>query len=211
MTGPLGELIAERMTSNGVTVPRNNFTGPQLEAWLSRLAEPQPDLDEPRNLENRALFLRVSETLREVLLECQAQVLTGEPHWWLRRLVGYLHHTRTTTITFNYDTLLESTVDTGRLRDADLNLVRGKHLLRGLPPLREPEPTGLRFGEANASTFHYIKLHGSLDAFWIPNDATGTTIASLPLQSSWGLPTHESAERRRELVPGTSPFIVPPA
>ena len=79
MTGRLGELIADRLTSTGLAVPRNKFSGPQLEAWLSRLAEPQPDLDEPRNLENRALFLRVSQTLREVLLECQDRVFSERP------------------------------------------------------------------------------------------------------------------------------------
>ena len=211
MAGHLGELIADSLTSTGVTVPRNKFTGPQLEAWLSRLAEPQPDLDEPRNLENRALFLRVSEILREVLLECQARVLAGTPNWWLRKLVGYLHHTNTTTITFNYDTLIESTVDLSGLFDGDLHRVNGNHLLRGLPPLRLPDPGGLRFGAPPASTFHYLKLHGSLDTFWIPNDATGATIRRIALQSRWGRPTIESDERRRELLPGTSPFIVPPA
>lgn len=211
MTGPLGELIADRLTSMGIAVPRNRFTGPQLEAWLSRLAEPQPDLDEPRNLENRALFLRVSETLREVLLECQARVFAGTPDWWLLKLVGYLHHTNTTAITFNYDTLIESAVDLSRLFDNDLHLVSGSHLLRGLPPLRLPEPGGLRFGQSRASTFRYLKLHGSLDTFWIPNDATGATIGRLAFQSGWGRTAGESDERRRELLPGTSPFIVPPA
>ncbi len=178
---------------------------------LSRLAEPQPDLDEPRTLENRALFLRVSEILREVLLECQARVFAGPPDWWLLKLVGILHHTNTTTITFNYDTLIESTIDASRLFDADLHRVRGSHLLRGLPPLRLPDPGGLRFGPARASTFRYLKLHGSLDTFWIPNDVTGATIGRLALQGGWGRPTAESDDRRRELLPGTSPFIVPPA
>lgn len=211
MTGPLGKLIAERLASKGVIVPRNSFTGPQLEAWLSRLAEAQPDLDEPQNLDNRALFLRVSDTLREVLLECQSRVLIDRPPWWLQKLAGCLHHTDTTTITFNYDTLLESTVSASNLFDREHHRVTGHHLLRGLPPLRLRESGGFSIPPARASTFHLLKLHGSLDTFWIPNDASGATIARLSLGGTWGNPRPESDELRRELLPGTSPFIVPPA
>lgn len=100
MTNRLADLVMDRLRADGFTVPHRQFTGSRFEAWLSRLAEPQPDLDDADNLENRALFLRVSQALRRVMLECQQDTFKDAPPWWLRRLVGSLHYSNSTVLTF---------------------------------------------------------------------------------------------------------------
>jgi len=70
MTDTPAGLVMDRLRADGIAAPHGPFTSSGFDAWLSRLAEPQPDLDDAENWENRALFLRVSRGLRHVMLEC---------------------------------------------------------------------------------------------------------------------------------------------
>jgi hypothetical protein len=193
-------------------VPSRRFEGSQFEAWLSRLAEAQPDLDEASNLENRALFVRVSSALRDVLLDCQNAAFISDPPWWLKRLVGVLHYTSSVAVTFNYDTLFEAALRRAGLFDASGSRVHPSDMLRGMPRLVEPRSVsgGFRSLPAAADTFRYIKLHGSVDTFWSPGDVTGETIARWEIGAGWGRPVRPSEDDRRQALPGREPFIVPP-
>jgi len=62
------------------------------------------------------------------------------------------------------------------------------------------------FGTLPASTFRLVKLHGSVDCWWVDGDATGATIVRVP-GGGWG-PKHLAQDER---PPGRTPFIVPPA
>lgn len=179
MTNTLAGLVMDCLRADGVAAPDVPFTGSGFEAWLSRLAEPQPDLDDAENLENRALFLRVSRALRHVMLECQRDTFNDAPPWWLRRLVGALHYSDSTVLTLNYDTLIEATVGEVGLFDEHSRRVSADDIVRNMPRLVHA-PTGsggIRFGPGSARSFRYIKLHGSLDTFWVDGDAAGETIA----------------------------------
>ncbi len=212
MTGELGEEALERLQIRGISdLPSRAFTGPQLEAWLSRLAEPQPDLSAARNAANQSLFLHTSEALRDVIVERQTRVHASEVPWWLRRMLGALHYSRANVVTFNYDTLVETAVRALRLVDDEAKRVYPAELIRHMPPTREGPPGGLRFGPQRARTFRYLKLHGSVDTFWIPGDASGASIGRWAMPGAWGAPCIADEEERRQLLPGTESYIVPPA
>jgi hypothetical protein len=212
MTNVLADKIMAHLRADGIDVPASAFSGTQFEAWLSRLAEPQPDLDEARNADNRALFIRVTKALRDVMLQCQNDTYAVGSPWWLRRLVGALHFSHGTVLTFNYDMLVEATVSQSGLFDEAGSRVRSDDILRNMPRLVEAPfgSGGLRMTPGTARSFRYIKLHGSLDTFWVLGDTAGETIARWALSGGWGRPVIESEERRKQALPGRDPFLVPP-
>jgi hypothetical protein len=208
LTDELGNLIRERIPEAADRSPRG-FHGGYFEAWLSRLAEPQPDLTESQNAANRSLFLRVADELHTIMQERELATLSSDAPWWLRRLVGALHALESTAITFNYDTLVEQAVNSQILCDWERRTrVDSGHVVRETPPL---PPTPGRWGRESARTFRLLKLHGSLDSYWVPEDSSGATINRWILQGSWGSPIPLDESDRRQQLPGRSPFIVPPA
>lgn len=212
MTGELGEEALDRLRTGGVTdLPSHSFSGPKFEAWLSRLAEPQPDLSAARNAANHSLFLLMSGALRDVIMERQTRVHAGEVPWWLRRMLGALHYTAANVVTFNYDTLLETAVAALGLYDDASKRVDPTEIIRYMPPTRYEPLGGLRFPPERARTFRYLKLHGSVDTFWIPGDASGASIGRWELPGAWGAPRIASEELRRQVLPGTEAYIVPPS
>lgn len=207
LTDGLGTMVSARLRDQGHDVPRD-FEGGTFETWVSSLAEPQPYLSEAENLESRALFLRVASEIREVLVEVEQEVLSHPPAWSLQCFVGALHTARADVITFNYDTLLERAIgQQGRIDWDTSTQVSGVHVIQNRPA---PPPTPGMWGIGSAETFRLLKLHGSLDVFWVPDDRTGATINRLG--DGWRWTTGALDPRARELrLPGRSPFIVPPA
>lgn len=207
LTDTLGNKVADQLRPEGIEVPRG-FSGGRFEMWLSRLAEPQPDLDEVTNAHNHALFLRISELIRAILLDAQNRTVEEPPLWAFQRLIGALHARRSTVATFNYDTLVERLIESQWRMDWETrHPVRGHHVIQDRPP--RPYVQGM-FGEGPASSFQLIKLHGSVDTFWVPGDTTGATINRLGYTQRW-TEQSEDTETRRLKLPGRVPFIVPPA
>ena len=162
------------------------------------------------NLQNAALFRKVTESIHEIMTRIEAEVLSEPKAWWLARFVGVLHATKATIITFNYDTLLECA--TSAVIDYEANCrVMSFNLLDGVPPVAYQ--AGAFFASAEADTFRLLKLHGSLDTYWVPGDISGATISRLSGIEQWisPEPPERLAARRHRLVPGRSPFVVPPA
>ena len=199
----LGHLAREILDQQALLValppPRGNF-----ETWLSRLAEDQPDLDEADNLFNRGLFIRASEALAVALGRRQREVPVAPD--WLFRFVGLIHCLGASVITFNYDTLLERTIDRHQLWDwTTLGRVLSEHAIEDLPPA----PPGGMFGVEQRRTFRLLKLHGSLNWWWSPGDTVGATINRWAV-GAFGDPDDKYEEERRRRLPGRSRFIVPP-
>ncbi|MFG1953915.1 hypothetical protein [Micromonospora sp. NPDC048830] len=209
LTDELGEEIRARLPQVRLRTPRG-FRNQYFEAWLSRLAEPQPDLTAADNATNQGLFLEVAQELHRVMQERELLVLHDRPEWWLQRLVGIAHAVRATVITFNYDTLVERAVEYSVLSDWDPSNSQAKsfNLVRDIPP--SPNRGGWIVDRGSPS-FRLLKLHGSLDNYWVPGDLSGATIQRLPLSGRWGQPIPPSEQLRREQLPGREPFIVPPA
>jgi hypothetical protein len=210
-TNQLAKLVLDRLEDEGVAV-RRRPGGEGFEAWLSRLAEAQPDRTTAENLDNQALFVRVAGALRETVVELQQDVLASDPPWWLRRFVGALHYSGSSTvITFNYDMLVEYALEWCRLFDHDDVRVLMSSALRYGPTRPYQPATGISHGEQRAETFDLLKLHGSVDAYWVPGDVSGATINRWDPGTRWRQPVVPSDDERREVLPGREPFLIPPA
>lgn len=211
ITDQLGQQTLERLHRSGVDLSARPFSGDGFEAWLSRLAEPQPDLTTAENLRNQALFFQVSGTMCDVILTSQMGVIHSALPWWLQRLVGCYHHSNTTAATFNYDQLLEYALEAADLRDTKNRPVRyDDALLFGPQPVAE-RTGGLAYGSAQAETFQILKLHGSVDSFWVPGDTSGASIARWDSKARWGDAFIPGPKKRQQLLPGRETFVIPPA
>lgn len=206
LTDDLGRQVLRDLQAEGLSGPAGGFTGGYFEAWLSRLAEPQPDLREWENLANQAWFSRITEQVRTVLLREQRAVLADAAPGWLLRLVAVLHRTRTTVVTFNYDLLLEAALNSALLAGPDGTGRTTSHdATQDLPP---PPPRGGFLSRSAVPTFPLLKLHGSVDCWWVGGDTTGSTIVRQAGLAVFGRDPVPGDARR---PPGRSPFIVPPA
>lgn len=188
-------------------------TGADLERWLSRIAEPQPFLDDVANAQGQVDFIVATRIIRSVLVSRQEIVTKQNMPEWLGKLARFLHTTRSDVITFNYDTLLEQALC--RILTEDL----GGHYSAPVQPefhgdrmpLLHTNPRRGHFQQTHVQepSIRLIKLHGSVDAWWVPGDQTGATIGTFrPLP--WG---HDERPEQwdPELQPaGREPFIIPP-
>jgi hypothetical protein len=213
LTDALGNEVLKRVNSKKPSGVERVFHGGDFESWLSRISEDQPDLTHAENLENRALAERCIEEIGFVLEECGDLVmseLTSSP--WLLAFLSVLHARQATVITFNQDTLVELAVDAARWdswgpRDSGSPIIRSHDCINDLPPA----PRGWLGLPPPKPTFRLLKLHGSTNWFWQPNDVTGMTI------SRWHLPVIDRPVdreadlllRKREL-PGRVPLVIPP-
>ena len=110
------------------------------------------------------MFLRISELLREVVIDAELAVLAEPLPWWLQRLVGAWHFSGTrTVITFNYDLLIEHAVRSAALWDQDNVRLSADSILRFGPKLPYLWKEGLSIGPKRGRTFQLLKLHGSVD------------------------------------------------
>lgn len=203
----LGELVRAQAPGACASAP-STFGGGLFERWLSRIAEPQPDLGEAANLENARDFQLVTEALHRVMVDLEAQAVRKPIPWWLLRLVGLLHAERATVVTFNYDTLVEAAA--ARAFDCRLQQTLSNYSVTGgVPPVTLH--AGM-FGPIDTPTFRILKLHGSVDTYWVPGDASGATVTRIS-DAMWtpdsGMAAIGSMLERS--APGRVPFIVPPA
>jgi hypothetical protein len=209
VTDELGREAVSRIVTSNVPVPEQ-FRGGAFEEWLSRLAEDQPDLDEAENLQRRALFSQLSHSIAEVVEERQREVWSSTPATlgMLFRFVAVLHAWRSPVVTFNYDTLIEQAVDEHCLWDWNVNRKAQHSDILDHMPMRPA--ANMRWGEEHEETFRLLKLHGSLNWWWVPGDVTGGTINRWVTTGIEAPDSERIAEREREM-PGRSRFIVPPS
>jgi len=198
------------------------FDGGYFEVWLSRIAEDQPDLSEVENTQNRALFLDTSAVINKVITHRQRVATTAESdREWLFDLVDKLHRRRATVITLNYDNLIELAVRSmgavGRQplmggTPPKMQEVMPDMLLLHQPPYGGPPPTYGALQGSMVNTFRLLKIHGSLDWWWAPDDDSGATLSRSPLVGGFGALCNESESEFAHLMrqPGRVPFIVPP-
>lgn len=209
MTDELGDLaLASGLVHDGNQMPSTTFQGGSFERWLSGLADDQPYLSTADNVTNRALFSRLSGAIRSVLANREHTVLEQAAPDWLYELLSVLHVRRANVITLNYDALVEYGVQSHYLWDYEMSQrVLSGDVLDDLPPLRQP----LRLNGSVAASFRLLKLHGSLSWFMAPGDETGSTLRRWETPGTFGSPPVVDEAARRRALPGTEPFIVPPA
>lgn len=103
----LGELVRDKVPDALISDPPK-FVGGSFERWLSRIVEPQPDLNDAANLGNARDFEVVTTAIHEIMVNIEAEVFRKKIPWWLLRFAGLLHAERATVVTFNYDTVIEA-------------------------------------------------------------------------------------------------------
>lgn len=184
---------------------------PNFEAWLSRLAEPQPYRHQHENEKAHALFTELAdgvafEVLRATEQACGRDV--GAPEWF-KRMVRLWHQRRSHVVTFNYDTLVEAL-----LMGLDLPVAPGSdqslsYRLVGPPlvPSASVSWTGVRLARP-AATFTYMKLHGSIHWYWDAETRSAESMVEVGLPAQWG--QTDTAWEPDLKAPGKSPVIIPP-
>ncbi|WP_298207825.1 hypothetical protein [Ferrimicrobium sp.] len=204
--------------------------GENFEQWLSRLAEAQPYLTVDQNLERSAAFIRVSRAIAAILIQCEQSTLAETLPDWFAKLLYAWHVRKATVISFNYDNLIESGVESKHLPIVGRSGVSSHDILHRLPPLppqrqQEEIPTPALFDraypplagetwdflESDQQTLRLIKLHGSLSWYWIPDDASGTTLQRWPDVGRFGSTPNFQLARIRQDLPGREVFIAPPS
>jgi len=132
------------------------------EMLLTYLAQDQPWKEPWEAPKEWALFLKISRWLAKYIADCEEQAFKNEIPEWAKRLAKWLHETRTSVITFNYDTIIERIcyhfVETGQKLKC--------HNLYNMPlSLIHLRESGT-FWDNWIDTFHLIKLHGSINWFY---------------------------------------------
>jgi hypothetical protein len=232
----LGEMAYERLAhSRSELIPRFSDDYP-FETWLSLLAEGQPYLRETENRERQAEFSRLRDAVVDSLDAVQAEALAHPPPRWFRELLSALHYTQSTVISLNYDTIVEAGLasqylerpgssiegrgvgwrftDTGEMDYSIAAMVLPAwsvgpvDVLRNLP--KTETPPRITTMKAPATTMRLLKLHGSLDWWWVPGDQTGATLSRYETGATFGKPTMLTNDDRGSELPGRERFIVPP-
>jgi hypothetical protein len=181
LTDDLGNLVlAVAQANSDIPITHRPFENGLFEAWLSRIAEDQPDLSTVENLANRMLFQLCSQSLASVLEDCVDVALQDRPfdQAWILDLLGTLHARRSTVITFNQDTLIEFAVG-----GADLYSWNQKAWRLDQPQPRinwwdlidcQPPLPSWRYGfGVPQPTLRLLKLHGSTNWYWTAGMSPG--------------------------------------
>ena len=172
----LGKKVVENFKSKESLIPEEYITN-LFESWLTRLADEQPYNSQDEVLSRKSLFLQIANEVATVM-EQQVTSITASDNWIcynLVKLIRILHANRSKVISYNYDTLIEHSVD--RIGPLDISdwesPVTYLDVVGFLPKLVGCEYTSY------SNTFEILKLHGSIDCWWVPNDNVGDTIVRL--------------------------------
>jgi hypothetical protein len=194
----LGELSVEVRKLVDQLPPPLPALGSNVELWLTYLSQPQPWLNERQTLTNKALFLEMTEKIRDVLDNRTDTVLQTPCPAWLTKLVeGYWHKAKPAIITFNYDTLVE------RVCHRDLKYIYPLRLVEASTGMTIPGNL------AGAESLKLLKLHGSVNWYYSGTAPSyGETLYYYKI-SRWGQARDDERQSKAALK-GFAPLIVPP-
>ena len=208
--------LEEAGLTNDPRVPSWAFQrGYTFEDWLSTLSEDQPHLSEQENRTNAALFARLRDAIVLVLTSDEAEASASDTPRWLNSLIHLIHHRRATVITLNYDRLFEVALIRANLRDLESNdhrQVDDRSALLDIPPTRIQQLSYRDVeGWKPSLTMRFLKLHGSLDWWMSPGDASGSTLVREELRFNGSDMLHylSTADHSRRFT-GREVFLVPP-
>lgn len=212
LTNDLGNrMLADPELRDHQRTPESFTQDAPFETWLSLLAEDQPYLATGDNIESRGLFERALRALTFLLRTDEMKAIAGDAPAWFYELLSALHFTNATVVTFNYDTLVEVGVASHRLIAPDGKEVTARDVLWDVPPLpRAAESTWGDMDRTLRESFRLLKLHGSLDWWWVPGDASGATLSRAKADSTFGDLRDLSGRDQFRQFGARERFIVPP-
>ena len=198
--------ICDDLSCDYPVLPRKGRDRLDFELWLSKLAEPQPYLYAPANMQRLALFQKLTGLIAIQINDAVQMTVGSHPvPDWLARLIAAWHKNETNVITFNYDTLVETTFDS-------VGIFTGvpKGSYEQIGPLPLAIATSYDGWPVQAGkTLSLIKLHGSTHLYWDETTRSAESITPIGIRSKW-------LQRNPEYVdgsvraPGKVPLIVPP-
>lgn len=215
---PLLQDLATRMLAHetrGSRVPPEvaNMMRENFAHALSYLEQAKPWITEADNLRHRALFLEFSIAIAHDLdatVNRVAKHLDRNPPAWLATLIRHWHEHRSTVLTLNYDTLVETIAATVEVKPGE-----SLHAEQLYPPLLTD--AGLRSSgsgpELPISSFRLLKLHGSTNWYYSGRrSAYGEPIYFVPPRALKKLTPDERRQHefRMNAVSDKYPFLVPP-
>jgi hypothetical protein len=183
--------------------------GNNLEMVLTYLSQSHPWLSEQENLRNRALFLDLSSTVRDVLLECMQATARSSCPDWLLSLIGLWHSGQAQVLTMNYDTLPESAVRVWNEKNRIWLWPDYYYPFLMTPLFRFVDEFSVRPYSGDEKTFQLYKLHGSIN--WLYSGSAsflGETIYYSGFDDVWS-PATRLAITQADSVERV-PLIVPP-
>lgn len=206
-TMPITDELGRRAIStlewaDNADIPAFSASGITFESWLTWLSERQPYLSEAEHLRDRARFAELSSALARVLRDAQLRASELGSPAWLSEFVDLAHWAQSDVITMNYDTIIEEEIQRGLRFDGE-SAVRADDVVTGIPNSRGVFQ-GKATGFVDRDTLHLHKLHGSVDWFSVPGDATGMTLDRI------NTPTEPPTRAHQATVGGREVFIVPP-
>lgn len=203
ITDELGRQAAATLSwADAPDIPTFSASGITFESWLTWLSERQPYLTEAEHLRDRARFAELSGALADVLREAQRPFSESGGPAWLSEFIDAAHWMQSDVITLNYDTMIEEDVQHGLRFDGE-TAVRADDIVTGTPNSRGVFQ-GKATGFVDRDTLRLHKLHGSIDWFSVPGDATGLTLDRINVNAD--KPSHA----QQATIGGREVFIVPP-
>ena len=208
--------ICDGLSCDYPILSRGALPAADFEAWLSALAESQPYLLSPENDRRRALFSELKGLIALVVTAAvETTVARQEPPQWLETLVETWNEKRAELVTFNYDTLVEATVDHLNLAapyppDGGPQRLTYQVVGPSVFPSFQMMYGGLRLPPADS--FRYRKLHGSTHWYWDEMTHAADSMVEVGLRSHWNdvAPEYSDEELHQYRAPGKEPMIVPP-
>lgn len=173
--------------------------GTDIEMWLTYLSQPQPWLSDSDNLENRALFLRMTASIGHVINGGTRIAITSACPDWVKLLIAYWQKYKSNIITLNYDTLIEraaltTNLDTQNLYPVSLTDVRRASV----------------YGAGNFDTFKLYKLHGSVNWYYSGASSFQGEVIYFNIVTGWGTDFDENEKLSMVAAQDKVPLIAPP-
>ena len=175
----LSEEVLRKLGHSPFPIPETLYQfGSDIEAWMTYLTQSQPWLREEDHLRNKALAIEIRRHIGEIIHCCTAESMRTDPSAWLLSLIGHWHSQRSTVITLNYDTLVESA---SSKVPSETNPKISEYFT--YPPyfsnVASRHQEGFGFAAGKLETFTYLKLHGSTNWYYSGTDSFyGETIFS---------------------------------
>lgn len=180
-----------------------------VELLLTHLATRQPWKNDAAYHYDRGKFTEIRNVLVHRLRSAEKKAARdeGDPPRWATELVRSWHETRTTVLTFNYDTLVERIF---RKSVKDSNGRWAHHTCLYPVPVT---PAGSRYGAiivpTDIETFGLLKLHGSVSWWYSGEDAPPSDVVYESAELGWGN-EYTQMDRAKRAVLDKEPLVVPP-